>query len=64
MKGAAVPEACKAALPFDYKITGGSDLKVRVMVDQKSDFIRANNVIEHSWGSKYPDEWIILGSHL
>jgi len=63
MKGAAVPEAWQGGLPFDYKITGGSDLKVRVMVDQKSDFIRANNVIGTFVGSKYPDEWIILGSH-
>lgn len=63
MKGAAVPEAWQGGLPFDYKITGGSDLKVRVMVDQKSDFIRANNVVGTFVGSKYPDEWIILGSH-
>ncbi|MFT5773973.1 MAG: N-acetylated-alpha-linked acidic dipeptidase, partial [Algoriphagus sp.] len=35
----------------------------RVMVDQKSDFIRANNVIGTFVGSTYPDEWIILGSH-
>ena len=63
MKGSVVPEAWQGGLPFDYKITGGSDLKVRVMVDQKSDFIRANNVIGTFVGSKYPDEWIILGSH-
>ncbi len=63
MKGAAVPETWQGGLPFDYKLTGGSDLKVRVMVDQKSDFIRANNVIGTFVGSKYPDEWIILGSH-
>ncbi|WP_075351352.1 M28 family peptidase [Algoriphagus marinus] len=63
MKGSAVPEAWQGGLPFDYKITGGSDLKVRVMVDQKSDFIRANNIIGTFVGSKYPDEWIILGSH-
>jgi N-acetylated-alpha-linked acidic dipeptidase len=63
MKGSAVPEAWQGGLDFEYKITGGSDLKVRVMVDQKSDFIRANNVIGTFVGSKYPDEWIILGSH-
>jgi N-acetylated-alpha-linked acidic dipeptidase len=63
MKGSTVPEAWQGGLPFDYKITGGSDLKVRVMVDQKSDFIRANNIVGTFVGSQYPDEWIILGSH-
>lgn len=33
------------------------------MVDQKPDFIRANNVIGTFEGSEFPDEWIILGSH-
>lgn len=63
MKGQAVPEAWQGGLPFDYKIEGGSDLKVRVMVDQPVDFIRANNVVGTFKGSKYPDEWIILGAH-
>ncbi|WP_144607124.1 M28 family metallopeptidase [Algoriphagus algorifonticola] len=63
MKGQAVPKEWQGGLPFDYKIEGGSDLKVRVMVDQPTNFIRANNVIGTFEGEKYPDEWIILGSH-
>ncbi|MDF2157802.1 M28 family peptidase [Algoriphagus sp. CAU 1675] len=63
MEGQAVPEAWQGGLPFDYKIEGGSNLKVRVMVDQPSDFIRANNVIGTFKGAKNPDEWIILGAH-
>lgn len=63
MKGQAVPEEWQGGLPFDYKIEGGPDLKVRVMVEQPVDFIRANNVIGTFEGAKYPDEWIILGSH-
>ncbi len=63
MKGQAVPEAWQGGLPFDYKIEGGEELKVRVMVDQPVDFIRANNVVGTFKGSKYPDEWIILGAH-
>lgn len=63
MKGDAVPESWQGGLPFDYKITGGADLKVRVKVDQPVDFIRANDVIGKFIGSEYPDEWIILGSH-
>lgn len=63
MTGSEAPEAWQGGLPFKYKLTGGADLKVRVMVDQKPDFIRANNVVGTFEGSEFPDEWIILGSH-
>ncbi|MFC3414663.1 M28 family peptidase [Algoriphagus hitonicola] len=63
MQGQEVPENWEGGLPIDYKIEGGPDLKVRVMVDQPIDFIRANNIIGTFEGAKYPDEWIILGSH-
>ncbi len=63
MKGTNAPENWQGGLPFEYKITGGSDLKVRVKVDQKPEFIRANNIVGTFQGSTYPDEWIILGSH-
>lgn len=63
MTGSEVPEAWQGGLPFNYRITGGPELKVRVMVDQKPDFIRANNVVGTFQGSEFPNEWIILGSH-
>ncbi|MFN3998130.1 M28 family peptidase [Algoriphagus sp.] len=63
MTGSEVPEAWQGGLDFKYRITGGEDLKVRVMVDQKPDFIRANNVVGTFEGSEFPNEWIILGSH-
>jgi N-acetylated-alpha-linked acidic dipeptidase len=63
MMGDKVPETWQGGLPFEYKIQGGSELKVRVMVDQPIDFIRANNVVGTFEGSEYPDEWLILGSH-
>jgi N-acetylated-alpha-linked acidic dipeptidase len=63
MTGQTVPEAWQGGLDFDYKIEGGEELTVRVMVDQPVDFIRANNVVGTFKGSKYPDEWIILGAH-
>jgi N-acetylated-alpha-linked acidic dipeptidase len=63
MTGSEVPESWQGGLPFKYRITGGEDLKVRVMVDQKPDFIRANNVVGTFEGSESPDEWIIMGSH-
>ncbi|SFT49460.1 N-acetylated-alpha-linked acidic dipeptidase [Algoriphagus locisalis] len=63
MKGSSVPEGWQGGLPFDYRLTGGSDLKVRVKVEQPVDYIRANNIVGKFEGSEYPDEWIILGSH-
>ena len=63
MTGSEAPAAWQGGLPFTYRITGGEELKVRVMVDQKPEFIRANNVIGTFEGSEHPDEWIILGSH-
>ncbi len=63
MTGSEVPEAWQGGFDFKYRVTGGSELKVRVMVDQKPDFIRANNVVGTFVGKDHPDEWIILGSH-
>lgn len=63
MKGDPVPSQWQGGLPFTYRITGGEDLKVRLMVDQKRDYVRINNVIGTLKGSEYPDEWIILGCH-
>ncbi|WP_339880710.1 M28 family peptidase [uncultured Algoriphagus sp.] len=63
MKGSSVPEEWQGGLPFEYKLTGGSDLKVRVKVEQQVDYIRANNIVGKFEGSEFPDEWIILGSH-
>lgn len=63
MTGEKAPEAWQGGLPFEYKILGGSQLKVRVKVEQPVDFIRANNVVGTFEGALYPDEWLILGSH-
>lgn len=63
MQGDTVPEDWQGGLPFDYKIQGGDNLQVRVMVDQPVGYIRATNVVGTFRGAKYPDEWIILGSH-
>lgn len=63
MKGDPVPVAWQGGLPFTYRVTGGEALNVRLMVDQKRDFERVNNVIGTLKGSEYPDEWVILGCH-
>lgn len=63
MKGDVVPTGWQGGLPFTYRLQGGEGLKVRLMVDQKRDFVRVNNVIGTLKGSEYPDEWVILGCH-
>ena len=63
MTGSEVSEDWQGGFDFKYRITGGAELKVRVMVDQKPEFIRANNVVGTFVGEDHPDEWIILGSH-
>jgi len=64
MKGNPVPSSWQGGLPFTYRIEGGSNLKVRLKVDQKRNYVRINNVIGSIKGDKYPNEWIILGCHL
>lgn len=63
MKGRPVPSGWQGGLPFTYRLEGGEDLKVRVMVDQKQEMTRIYNVIATLEGTEYPDEWIILGCH-
>lgn len=63
MKGDVVPAGWQGGLPFTYRVQGGAGLKVRLMVDQKRDFVRVSNVIGTLKGSEYPDEWVILGCH-
>jgi N-acetylated-alpha-linked acidic dipeptidase len=63
MKGEVVPGAWQGGLPFTYRLTGGPELKVRLLVQQEKDFVRIQNVVGTMTGSTFPDEWIILGSH-
>jgi N-acetylated-alpha-linked acidic dipeptidase len=63
MSGKPVPSNWQGGLPFTYRLEGGAGLKVRLKVDQKRGFVRANNVVGMLRGSEFPDEWIILGCH-
>ena len=63
MSGKVVPEGWQGGLPFTYRLEGGDELKLRLMVDQKRDFVRVHNVVGTIKGTEYPDEWIILGCH-
>ena len=63
MQGEVVPTGWQGGLPFTYRITGGSDLTVRLTVDQPRGLKRATNVIGVLEGNEYPDEWVLLGCH-
>lgn len=63
MKGSVVPPDWQGGLAFTYRLDGGSNLTVRLMVDQKRDFVRVSNVVGTLKGTDFPDEWIILGCH-
>ena len=63
MKGKPVPPEWQGGLPFTYRLEGGEELKVRLEVEQKLDFVRVANVVGTLEGSEFPDEWIILGAH-
>lgn len=63
MKGRVVPQGWQGGLPFTYRLDGGAGLKVRLKVDQKKDYVRANNVVGTLVGSEFPDEWIVMGCH-
>jgi N-acetylated-alpha-linked acidic dipeptidase len=63
MTGKAVPSGWQGGLPFAYRVSGGSDLTVRLKVDQPKSLTRATNVVGTLEGTEHPDEWVILGSH-
>jgi N-acetylated-alpha-linked acidic dipeptidase len=63
MDGKPVPAGWQGGLPFTYRIEGGKDLTVRLMVKQEKGYVRANNVVGTLKGTTHPDEWIILGCH-
>lgn len=63
MKGDVVPEGWQGGLPYTYRLQGGSDLKVRLKVEQPKEFTEVYNVVGTLKGKTHPDEWIILGCH-
>ena len=63
MTGDAAPEDWQGGLDLTYRITGGSDMTVRVRVNQPKALTRAVNVVGTLEGTEFPDEWFILGSH-
>lgn len=63
MTGDGVPEGWQGALPFPYRLTGGQELQVRLMVRQARELTKTANVVGTLRGARYPNEWIIVGCH-
>lgn len=63
MRGDVAPESWQGGLDLDYRLTGGPELTVRVRVNQPLDFTRAVNVVGTLEGTRFPDEWFVLGAH-
>ncbi len=63
MDGEAVPEAWQGGLPFNYKVEGGESLRVRLKVEQERGLARTASVVGMVRGARWPDEWVIVGSH-
>jgi N-acetylated-alpha-linked acidic dipeptidase len=63
MRGDVAPEGWQGGLDMPYRLTGGSELTVRVRVNQPKALTRATNVVGTLEGSEFPDEWVILGAH-
>ena len=53
----------KGGLPFEYRITGGDALQVRVKVVQDRKIRRSANVIGMIPGAVHPEQLIIIGCH-
>jgi N-acetylated-alpha-linked acidic dipeptidase len=53
----------QGGLPFAYRLTGGPELRVRVMVRQERAIRKTANVIATLPGVKHPEQKVIVGCH-
>jgi len=63
MTGPEAPENWQGGLAPTYRLTGGDELTVRLMVRQKRELIRTANVIATMRGETHPEQMVIIGSH-
>lgn len=63
MKGEAAPREWQGALPFTYRLTGGEELLVRVMVEQERFIGKSANVLAKIRGTTEPELSVIIGAH-
>jgi len=63
MTGDGVPEKWQGAMPMAYRLDGGPDLRVRLMVEQGRKIQKTANVTATLRGTAKPDQWVLVGAH-
>lgn len=63
LEGPEAPSEWRGALPFTYRIGGGPNTSVHLLIKQSWDIVPAYNVIAKIKGREFPDEWVIRGNH-
>ncbi|MEM1447755.1 MAG: M28 family peptidase [Planctomycetota bacterium] len=65
MRGGSVPAGWQGGLPFRYRLEGGPDVRVRLMVEQERSLVRTANVLGTLRGTDSDEgaPGIIVGSH-
>lgn len=63
MAGGEAPESWRGSLPLEYRLTGGTDLRVRVMVRQERAIRKSSNVIATLKGKADRGEFVVIGAH-
>src|SRR6185503_11525036 len=62
LAGPETPRDWQGALPFTYHV-GPGPVKVKMHLKQNYRYWTIWNVIGKVKGTKYPDEWVVLGNH-
>jgi N-acetylated-alpha-linked acidic dipeptidase len=62
LAGPETPRDWQGALPFTYHV-GPGPVKVKIHLKQNYRYWTIWNVIGKIKGTKYPDEWVVLGNH-
>jgi len=65
MRGTSVPSGWQGGMPFRYRLEGGSDVRVRLIVQQERALVETANVIATLRGSESAEDapGIIVGAH-
>lgn len=63
MRGAAVPGGWQGGLPLPYRVEGGDEMTVRLMVKQTRTVMQTSNVTATLKGTQSPEMKIVVGCH-
>jgi N-acetylated-alpha-linked acidic dipeptidase len=63
MAGPVAPEAWQGGLPFNYRVTGGPGVLVRLRVEQERTLMRTANVTGTLHGTGAPEQLVVVGGH-